>query len=115
MIYLSALPALQQVGGFQGLLEKYPQAVPGNVSAIVVNSTCHWPDRQAFRMLRDADDPYMPWLGFLLGQTPGSIWYWCADQVGGVSVWYWCADQVGICSIILYASWFATNEQTDFT
>ena len=84
MVYLSALPALQEVGGFQGLLEKYPQAVPGNVSAIVVNSTCHWPDRQAFRMLRDADDPYMPWLGFLLGQTPGSIWYWCTDQVGSV-------------------------------
>ena len=70
------------MGGFQGLLDKYPQAVPTNVSAIVVNTTCHWPDRQAFRMLRDVDDDYMPWLGFLLGQTPGSIWYWCADQVG---------------------------------
>jgi len=32
-------------------------------------------------MLRSVDDDYMPWLGFLLGQTPGSIWYWCADQV----------------------------------
>ena len=74
--------AFQEVGGFQGLLDKYPQAVPTNVSAIVVNTTCHWPDRQAFRMLRDVDDDYMPWLGFLLGQTPGSIWYWCADQVG---------------------------------
>ncbi|XP_076451807.1 sodium/myo-inositol cotransporter-like [Babylonia areolata] len=71
----------QEVGGFQGLLERYPQAVPLNVSAIVVNSTCHWPDTQAFRMLRDVDDDYMPWLGFLLGQTPGSIWYWCTDQV----------------------------------
>ena len=74
--------AFQEVGGFRGLLDKYPQAVPTNVSAIVVNTTCHWPDRQAFRMLRDVDDDYMPWLGFLLGQTPGSIWYWCADQVG---------------------------------
>ncbi|KAK7094087.1 sodium/myo-inositol cotransporter-like [Littorina saxatilis] len=71
----------QEIGGFEGLLEKYPQAVPRNVSAIAVNETCHWPDRQAFRMLRDVDDDYMPWLGFLLGQTPGSIWYWCADQV----------------------------------
>ena len=106
------------MGGFQGLLDKYPQAVPTNVSAIVVNTTCHWPDRQAFRMLRDVDDDYMPWLGFLLGQTPGSIWYWCADQVGhglsgsggtdpglylvlvccpgrSRSTWCWCADQVG--------------------
>ncbi|CAH8523458.1 unnamed protein product [Schistosoma bovis] len=23
----------------------------------------------------------MPWLGFLLGQTPASIWYWCTDQM----------------------------------
>ncbi|KAK7480840.1 hypothetical protein BaRGS_00027926 [Batillaria attramentaria] len=72
---------LNEIGGFSGLLEKYPQAVPTNVSAIVVNTTCHWPDRNAFRMLRDVDDDYMPWLGFLLGQTPGSIWYWCTDQV----------------------------------
>ncbi|XP_076451798.1 sodium/myo-inositol cotransporter-like [Babylonia areolata] len=73
--------AFEEVGGFQGLLDKYPQAVPNNVSAIVVNTTCHWTDPQAFRMLRDVDDDYMPWLGFLLGQTPGSIWYWCTDQV----------------------------------
>ncbi|KAK7480843.1 hypothetical protein BaRGS_00027929 [Batillaria attramentaria] len=79
-IYLMA-EGFKKVGGFSGLLEKYPQAVPTNVSAIVVNTTCHWPDRNAFRMLRDVDDDYMPWLGFLLGQTPGSIWYWCADQV----------------------------------
>ncbi|XP_041377862.1 sodium/glucose cotransporter 4-like [Gigantopelta aegis] len=79
-LYLSGA-AFYEVGGFSGLLEKYPQAVPRNVSAIVVNQTCHYPDKEAFRMLRDVDDDYMPWLGFLLGQTPGSIWYWCADQV----------------------------------
>ncbi|XP_076451212.1 sodium/myo-inositol cotransporter-like [Babylonia areolata] len=79
-VYLM-VAGFQEVGGFQGLLERYPQAVPLNVSAIVVNSTCHWPDTQAFRMLRDVDDDYMPWLGFLLGQTPGSVWYWCTDQV----------------------------------
>ncbi|XP_046326742.2 sodium/myo-inositol cotransporter-like [Haliotis rufescens] len=70
-----------EIGGFSGLLEKYPQAVPTNVSAIVPGTACHHPDKQAFRMLRGAGDDYMPWLGFLLGQTPGSIWYWCTDQV----------------------------------
>ncbi|KAK7480838.1 hypothetical protein BaRGS_00027924 [Batillaria attramentaria] len=75
------ITGFHEIGGFSGLLEKYPQAVPTNVSAIVVNTTCHWPDRNAFRMLRDVDDDYMPWLGFLLGQTPSSIWYWCNDQV----------------------------------
>ncbi|XP_067658524.1 sodium/myo-inositol cotransporter-like [Haliotis asinina] len=70
-----------EIGGFSGLLEKYPQAVPTNVTAIVPGTTCHHPDKQAFRMLRGATDDYMPWLGFLIGQTPGSIWYWCTDQV----------------------------------
>ena len=33
-------------------------------------------------MLRGVADTEMPWLGFFLGQTPASIWYWCSDQVG---------------------------------
>ena len=32
-------------------------------------------------MLRNPVDSDMPWPAFLLGQTPASIWYWCADQV----------------------------------
>ncbi|CAH8489805.1 unnamed protein product [Schistosoma turkestanicum] len=42
---------------------------------------CNLPSRKAFRLLREINDPDMPWLGFLLGQTPSSIWYWCADQM----------------------------------
>ncbi|CAH8531185.1 unnamed protein product [Schistosoma rodhaini] len=42
---------------------------------------CSLPSRKAFRLLREINDPDMPWLGFLLGQTPSSIWYWCADQM----------------------------------
>ncbi|VDL94960.1 unnamed protein product [Schistocephalus solidus] len=42
--------------------------------------TCRLPSSKAFVMLRGVSDPEMPWLGFLLGQTPASIWYWCADQ-----------------------------------
>ena len=32
-------------------------------------------------MLRGVSDPEMPWLGFVLGQTPATIWYWCSDQM----------------------------------
>ena len=32
-------------------------------------------------MLRGISDPEMPWLGFILGQTPATIWYWCSDQM----------------------------------
>ena len=62
------------------MVRQYETAMT-NESYRVPNTTCHLPDKNAFRMLREADDDYMPWAGFLLGQTPGSIWYWCADQV----------------------------------
>ncbi|CAH8842495.1 unnamed protein product [Trichobilharzia szidati] len=42
---------------------------------------CSLPSPKAFKLLREINDPDMPWLGFLLGQTPASIWYWCADQM----------------------------------
>lgn len=39
------------------------------------------PKENSFQMLRPINDPELPWLGFLLGQTPASIWYWCSDQM----------------------------------
>lgn len=66
-----------EVGGFTELYKQYPAA---ETIHTVPNTTCHQVSKDSFRMLRDIDDDYMPWLGFLLGQTPGSIWYWCADQ-----------------------------------
>ncbi|KAK3105233.1 hypothetical protein FSP39_020356 [Pinctada imbricata] len=72
--------AFKEVGGYQGMVDKYPHSMT-NETYRIPNATCHEPDKGAFRMLREADDDYMPWAGFLLGQTPGSIWYWCADQV----------------------------------
>ncbi|CAH8530584.1 unnamed protein product [Heterobilharzia americana] len=45
------------------------------------NLKCSLPSSKAFTLLREIDDPDMPWLGFLLGQTPASIWYWCTDQM----------------------------------
>ncbi|KAL5013821.1 hypothetical protein ScPMuIL_008091 [Solemya velum] len=78
-LWLMAL-SFQEVGGYGGMVEQYSVAMT-NESFRLPNETCHEPDKQSFRMLRDLDDDYMPWLGFLLGQTPGSIWYWCADQV----------------------------------
>ena len=46
------------------------------------NVTCGGvPRPDSFVMLRDPGHSDMPWPGFLLGQTPASVWYWCADQV----------------------------------
>ncbi|MBN3311999.1 SC5A3 protein, partial [Atractosteus spatula] len=79
--------SLIKVGGLEGVREKYMQAVP-NVTAILAahnftnTNTCHiYPKPQSLKILRDPTDEDIPWPGFLLGQTPASIWYWCADQV----------------------------------
>lgn len=82
--------SLVKVGGFEGLRAKYMQATP-NITAILLSSpnltyfeSCHHhynPKPHALKILRGPRDPDLPWPGFLLGQTPASIWYWCADQV----------------------------------
>ncbi|KAJ3592580.1 hypothetical protein NHX12_007707 [Muraenolepis orangiensis] len=79
--------SLAKVGGMDGVRTKYMQAVP-NVSAIIAsgnfsyNPSCRiHPKPNSLLILRDPMDDDIPWPGFLFGQTPASIWYWCADQV----------------------------------
>ena len=52
-----------------------------NETASTPNATCGLPREDAWNMLREPLHSDMPWPAFLLGQTPASIWYWCADQV----------------------------------
>ncbi|KAG1961322.1 sodium/myo-inositol cotransporter [Pimephales promelas] len=81
--------SLVKVGGLEGVREKYMEAVP-NVTAILANSNFSFqytnscrihPKPDSLKLLRGPLDEDIPWPGFLLGQTPASIWYWCADQV----------------------------------
>ncbi|KAG7503753.1 sodium/myo-inositol cotransporter-like [Solea senegalensis] len=82
--------SLVKVGGLEGLRVKYMEASP-NISAILMASpnltfseSCYHhlnPRPDALKIFRGPKDPDLPWPGFLLGQTPASIWYWCADQV----------------------------------
>ena len=66
---------LDEVGGWHQLQEKYMTAV-ANVSYVNpnTNSTCGMPYSDAWQILRDPVESDMPWPGFLLGQTPASIW-----------------------------------------
>ena len=76
--------SINKIGGLQNLYAKYMNSSAEFISTLPVNSSlieCSMPKKHAFQMLRAADDPEMPWLGFILGQTPTSIWYWCADQM----------------------------------
>lgn len=79
--------SLIKVGGLEGVRTKYMLAVP-NVTAIMASGNYSFspscrvePKPNALRILRGPLDEDIPWPGFLLGQTPASIWYWCADQV----------------------------------
>ncbi|KAM8903940.1 sodium/myo-inositol cotransporter-like isoform 2-T5 [Spinachia spinachia] len=81
---------LFKVGGLEGVRTKYMEASP-NITAILLSSpnltyseSCHLhllPKPDALKVLRGPTDVDLPWPGFLLGQTPASIWYWCTDQV----------------------------------
>ncbi|XP_060944689.1 sodium/myo-inositol cotransporter isoform X2 [Limanda limanda] len=78
---------LIKVGGLEGVRTKYMQAVP-NVTAILASGNFTYspscriePKPNSLYILRGPLDEDIPWPGFILGQTPASIWYWCADQV----------------------------------
>ncbi|VDL59238.1 unnamed protein product [Hymenolepis diminuta] len=50
---------------------------------ISTSLTCALPSSKAFVMLRDVSDPEMPWLGYILGQTPASI---CLSHAQGATL-----------------------------
>ncbi|KAG7245807.1 hypothetical protein CRUP_002111, partial [Coryphaenoides rupestris] len=66
-----------EVGWYEGLLSRYPLAVP-NVT--VANTTCHWPRSDAFQLMRDPVTGDIPWPGLVFGLTVISTWVWCTDQ-----------------------------------
>lgn len=93
-----------KVGGIQGLMVKYFEAIPShalrndillanstnssvlyNITSSMFNvteSTCGLPRSDAFHILRDPITSDLPWPGILIRSTFVSVWYWCADQVG---------------------------------
>ncbi|XP_063303585.1 sodium/myo-inositol cotransporter [Pelobates fuscus] len=76
-----------QIGGFEEVKRRYMLATPNITSILLTHNftstnSCHVsPKPDSLRMLREANDEDVPWPGFILGQTPASVWYWCADQV----------------------------------
>ncbi|NXI98296.1 SC5A3 protein, partial [Psophia crepitans] len=79
--------SITEVGGFEEVKRRYMLASP-NITSILLTynisntDACNVnPKPDALKMLREPTDEDIPWPGFLLGQTPASVWYWCADQV----------------------------------
>jgi solute carrier family 5 (sodium/myo-inositol cotransporter), member 3 len=71
--------SFKKIGSFDNFYKEYMDESYVNKS--IPNYKCALPKENSFQMLRHVKDKEMPWLGFLLGQTPSSIWYWCSDQM----------------------------------
>lgn len=79
-----AIPNRYLISLLVGVWTKYMEATP-NITAILLSSpnltyseSCFahvQPKPDSLRILRGPRDPDIPWPGFLLGQTPASIWY----------------------------------------
>lgn len=92
---------LEHVGGMAGLMAEPPpgfvlNATDGGGAAGVVAVNCsaldeavaraaahclsHVEWRRFFRLYRPLDDPDFPFVGMIIGQNVGGLWYWCLDQ-----------------------------------
>lgn len=60
------LIVFKDVGGYDGLVKGY-QMVMINEIYRIFNIICYLLDKNVFWMLREVDDDYMFWVGFLLG------------------------------------------------
>ncbi|KAB7501664.1 High-affinity proline transporter PutP [Armadillidium nasatum] len=68
-----------EVGGLNGLIEKYPYAIAHNISS---NDSCGKPPSNYLHLFRSIEaSEAFPWTGIIFGLTISSIWYWCTDQV----------------------------------
>ena len=73
------LSAFLKVGGFDEMVEKYPDSMSNFTR--YSNTSCGRPEDDYMHLFRDPVSGDLPWPG-ILGVTINSIWYWCSDQVG---------------------------------
>ncbi|XP_077170681.1 sodium/glucose cotransporter 2 isoform X2 [Paroedura picta] len=78
--------AFNEVGGYQGLFDKYMNALPSQTrspapSLYNISASCYMPREDSFHMIRDAVSSDLPWPAVILGLSINSLWYWCSDQV----------------------------------
>ncbi|XP_048373437.1 sodium/glucose cotransporter 2 [Sphaerodactylus townsendi] len=78
--------AFNEVGGYQGLFDKYMNALPSQMLSPTpdlynISASCYMPREDSFHMIRDAISSDLPWPAVILGLSINSLWYWCSDQV----------------------------------
>ncbi|XP_054568394.1 sodium/glucose cotransporter 1-like isoform X2 [Eptesicus fuscus] len=75
--------AFNEVGGYDELLHKYPNAKPsiiqdGNWTAA---PECYVPRADSFHIFRNAITGDLPWPGVVFGIPIINMYYWCSDQI----------------------------------
>ncbi|XP_075785070.1 sodium/glucose cotransporter 2 isoform X2 [Pelodiscus sinensis] len=78
--------AFYEVGGYQGLYNKYMMALPNKTLSLApaqynISANCYQPRPDAFHLFRDPLTGDLPWPALIFGLTIISTWYWCSDQV----------------------------------
>ena len=99
-------PGFYQVGGYQGMVDKYPAAIA--TKAILTNSTCNMPRKDYMNLFRDPVTGDLPWPG-LVGVMINSLWYWCADQVPIIVNFYYINSKLSFfeCRVAAIVFFFA--------
>lgn len=79
--YTCTFLGFKEVGGLNGIKEKYPMAIPNTtLYGNNTNSTCGIPRDDFMHLFRSPKTGDLPWPG-ILGLSINSVWYWCSDQV----------------------------------
>ncbi|XP_066466137.1 sodium/glucose cotransporter 1 isoform X2 [Tiliqua scincoides] len=75
--------AFREVGGYEGFMDKYMQAIPGTTSYgnETYKAECYTPRPDSFHIFRDPITGDLPWPGLIFGLSILALWYWCTDQV----------------------------------
>ncbi|XP_075852859.1 sodium/glucose cotransporter 1-like isoform X2 [Microcebus murinus] len=75
--------AFNKVGGYEGLLRKYFQAIPRTISKgnWTAKPQCYLPRPDAFHIIQDPVTGDLPWPGLFFGLPILSTYYWCTDQM----------------------------------
>ncbi|XP_037679387.1 sodium/glucose cotransporter 1-like [Choloepus didactylus] len=75
--------AFKEVGGYQGLLDKYLYAIPSVISEghWTAKPECYMPRPDAFHIFRHPVTGDLPWPGLVFGFSILSLYYWCTDQM----------------------------------
>ena len=77
----SPISAFADVGGWNGMMTRYPLAAANYTLANQTFYKCGMPREDWTHIFRDPTDGDIPWPGAVFGLTTLGLFTWCQDQV----------------------------------